>query len=807
MNKDINKLIENKNVKDYATLKWEAEVRAELAKKTASQRKLTKDEQTKVNNQLKKEADIRERVQNSYLHLRRGIKLLQFLSDGILSNKPELWFAAASDSLMNILRNNASLLTGSLGVETFLGLTKALNPRLGPLRLFVGVAMLRAADIPNVPENLQEESVYEVVARVLYRIRFLSEQRPLDSISLMYIIPLILLVFQSHGIDTRRDVELADEQVLLAIEALTFHTDLFSDESLQRADTLKSLVALMQSYPSRSKAAKECLIGICQSLAGNITESELKLLLDSTISPDSFVRAAVLEAIDSELEISHIGTSNELWIACHDEDELSRKTAISLWEENMLEINVQTPFNLLPYLVNEDLQILSVVSRSIADAVDQQIEENRTFFHDFLLAVMDMYRQKSKPPEPIYDDFGMIVRSSMEQKDPWEARSGIASTFKEMAGFFEDEELENFVNFLLEEPGPLCDKNDTVRQQMQDAAVLIINLRAKNRVDTLVPIMESCLEAPSVPGLDTQNMVKESAIVLYGTVARHLEDDEKLPPIIERLIQTLKTPSENVQYAVSESLPPLVNRTKSKAGTNVEYLLDQLYHGDKYSVRKGAAYGLAGVVKGVGISALSEYDIIRSLTAAAENKRDAKMRQGVQFAFETLSLSLKQFFEPYVIEILPLLLNSLGDPAPEVRDVTAEAAKEIMKHTSGYGIKQLIPLVLESFNQTQWRSKKGAVELLGTMAYLDPQQLSQSLSIIIPEIVNALNDTHKEVRRAANQSLQRFGEVISNPEIQNLVPILLKAISDPTRYVDDALDSLIKTAFVHYIDAPSLALV
>ncbi|KAH0116425.1 ARM repeat-containing protein, partial [Aureobasidium melanogenum] len=35
----------------------------------------------------------------------------------------------------------------------------------------------------------------------------------------------------------------------------------------------------------------------------------------------------------------------------------------------------------------------------------------------------------------------------------------------------------------------------------------------------------------------------------------------------------------------------------------------------------------------------------------------------------------------------------------------------------------------------------------------------------------------------------------------------LKALSDPTKYTDDALDALIKVNFIHYLDAPSLALV
>ncbi|OLL26067.1 Translational activator gcn1, partial [Neolecta irregularis DAH-3] len=43
--------------------------------------------------------------------------------------------------------------------------------------------------------------------------------------------------------------------------------------------------------------------------------------------------------------------------------------------------------------------------------------------------------------------------------------------------------------------------------------------------------------------------------------------------------------------------------------------------------------------------------------------------------------------------------------------------------------------------------------------------------------------------------------------IQQLTPILLKALSSPNKYTDDALVALLKTAFVHYLDASSLALV
>ncbi|KAK4903958.1 translational activator of GCN4, partial [Elasticomyces elasticus] len=55
--------VENKNVKDYDTLKWEAELKAQLDKKKGpGQKKLTPDQQAKVDAQMKHEKDIRQRV-------------------------------------------------------------------------------------------------------------------------------------------------------------------------------------------------------------------------------------------------------------------------------------------------------------------------------------------------------------------------------------------------------------------------------------------------------------------------------------------------------------------------------------------------------------------------------------------------------------------------------------------------------------------------------------------------------------------------------------------------------------------------
>ncbi|KAG1861441.1 armadillo-type protein [Suillus tomentosus] len=135
----------------------------------------------------------------------------------------------------------------------------------------------------------------------------------------------------------------------------------------------------------------------------------------------------------------------------------------------------------------------------------------------------------------------------------------------------------------------------------------------------------------------------------------------------------------------------------------------------------------------------------------------------------------------------------------------AELRKSLANKT-GYGVKLILPSLLSGLDEKQWRSKKGSIELMGMMAYCSPRQLSLSLPIVIPRLTGVLTDTHAQVKTAANKSLKQFGEVINNPEIQALVPTLLKALVDPAK-TTNALSALLKTSFMHYIDHSSLALV
>ena len=572
------------------------------------------------------------------------------------------------------------------------------------------------------------------------------------------------------------------------------------DTHLPRGEVLSLLIDAMQSFSQHYKIIKDCLLDLCRSLSPNISTPEISILLKGSIVPQTAVRTSVLQAVREHVDLTDLDFSEEIWLACHDDLEENVELGHAIWEENALEVGPADAVKLMPYLRSRDRQLRRAASRALTECIGQ----DSATFAKILNILQDEYRDLAKPRVPERDEFGMPKK--MDLSDPWEARSGIALAFKAMASIFDSSKLVPFVAFLIQDSA-VGDQNPMVREQMIDSATTVIATHGYDKVEELMKMFETALDA-SDKDSKVSDLVSEAVVILYGALARHLQNgDERVLKVVQRLLLTLSTPSETVQYAVAGCLPPLVQSSSHKAFEYVQLVLDQLLQSKKYAARRGAAYGLAGIVGGKGISALREYRIMSTLKAAIENKKDQNHRQGALFAYELFSLILGRTFEPYVIQIVPQLLMSFGDPTADVREACLDTSKTCFASLSSYGVKIILPTLLEGLEDSQWRSKKGACDLLGAMAYLDPQQLALSLPDIIPPLTNVLSDSHKEVRASANRSLQRFGEVISNPEVKSLVGILLKALSDPTKYTDDALDALIKVSFVHYLDSPSLALI
>ena len=185
-------------------------------------------------------------------------------------------------------------------------------------------------------------------------------------------------------------------------------------------------------------------------------------------------------------------------------------------------------------------------------------------------------------------------------------RLGAAQCLKELGVHLSGDEVFASLEFLLAQG--FLDTDPDVSTSMMAAGVAVIGAADAVKAEAILPIMEKYLENPNDRGLSEEQYdhVRLGAVVCIGATAQHLDpSNPKVVSIVKTLLEVLMTPSEVVQRSVSDRLPPLV---KSLLGINKEFveetvaaLLETCLTGETYGDRRGAAYGLSGCVKGLGL--------------------------------------------------------------------------------------------------------------------------------------------------------------------------------------------------------------
>jgi hypothetical protein len=151
-------VVVDKNVKDYDTLKWEEELRSQLAQKKGETKKLTPEERAKVNAQLAKEAAIRKEVATVEANMKRGVGIIQRLATGP-PTEAEQWMGPAVDLLIQIIRAGGGLILGDIPATAYIKCSERLSSRLGIFKPFVGVATLRTIGSLQLSAEYEEEDL------------------------------------------------------------------------------------------------------------------------------------------------------------------------------------------------------------------------------------------------------------------------------------------------------------------------------------------------------------------------------------------------------------------------------------------------------------------------------------------------------------------------------------------------------------------------------------------------------------------------------------------------------------------------
>ncbi|XP_077995202.1 stalled ribosome sensor GCN1-like [Glandiceps talaboti] len=820
----------------------EIELRKEIEKKKAAKAgksgkpelKLSKKQQEMMQAQLEKESVIRKKLNLLEKQLSNAASMLEYCIDGNLKGMR----AHIPTLLRSLLPAVSSLLAAPHMTRVYLHLKKcAFESEICDLGTLVAYCTLRLLDPQcDITEDWCQEELVTQATRVVYLIHSSTVETKksgesygrakkthlFPAPSFAYCFPLLKCILQSGGKEVHGD----DDVMETAVKVISEHARLRSaadvedqevdengPELLPRRDMLELLGQLIgTSTPKIQQMCSYALLEVCLCACGaegcTIAEQEeIDVLLALLLSPCSDVRRASLKGLSAlslvlptpDINYDHaIQLMQRVWVAKYDVEQDNVELAEKLWEECGFDLDSALCNLLIQDVLHNEEVIREAASAGLAFAIEKFPDQGPIVLEQLFA----LYEEKLVVKPPVLDTLGRVVAES--PPDQFYARCGIALATKKMSPYLTQDQITPLFSFFV--PMALGDRSEEVRRKMLDASLTAINCHGKDNVANLLPVFEGCLDKE--PDSSTADAVRQSVVILMGSLARHLDkDDPKIKPIVGKLIAALSTPSQQVQEAVANCLPPLVPAIKDTAARLVDQLLKLLLESENFGERKGAAYGLAGLVKGLGILSLKQQDIMPKLTEAIQNKKNFRHREGALFAFEMLCIMLGRLFEPYVVHVLPHLLLCFGDGNQYVREATDDTAKAVMSKLSGHGVKLVLPSLLKALEEESWRTKAGSVELLGAMAFCAPKQLSSCLPTIVPKLTEVLTDSHVKVQKAGQQALKQIGSVIKNPEIQAIVPTLLDAISDPSRKTAKCLQVLLNTKFVHFIDAPSLALI
>ncbi|KAK6638077.1 hypothetical protein RUM44_008502 [Polyplax serrata] len=800
----------------------ELQLRRELEEKKRKSGKvkepeLTPKQKEMIRVQLEKESAIRTKLQGLKSKISVCVSMLKAASEGN-HEKLSTFF---KDVLPVVLGNLNSPLSAPYMSKLYLDLGECVF--IGRQKLFgnlVGNVTLRVLK-PQCDLNpaWEQEPLSEASVRTVNEIpQLYVSPKTLSGPSFCYCFALLKNSLLEHS--GKED----DSFISTGLQIISDHAkmrgkseeDLWHPKLLVRQQMLVLLTDLISMNGGRlQQMASNCLLEVASAASGNddgccrAEYGEIEALLTAVQNPSEIVREAGLKGltamhrsfpgIKENFELNTLIT-RRIWVASYDVNEDNCGFANNLWELAKLETN---PEILCDELLKDIVHPVQAIRQAGAKALASLIKLNYQpiLVRNALDELKKIFMEKLVMIPPQVNHLGRITEHPI---DTWEPRSGVALALEELAMLLELDMVPELVSFFVSVG--LGDRNSEVRKNLLSAALAIVNFHGRETINSVLPIFEEFLD--KAPNSSSYDAVRQSVIILMGSLARHLDkDDAKIKPIVDRLIDALSTPSQQVQEAVANCLPPLVPAIKDDAPELASKLLQQLLGSGNYGQRKGAAYGLAGLVKGMGILALKQLDIMTTLTAAIQNKNDYKRREGALFAFEMLCNMLGRLFEPYIVHVLPHLLLCFGDNSQFVRTATDATARVVMSKLSAHGVKLVLPSLLAALEEDSWRTKTGSVELLGAMAYCAPKQLSSCLPSIVPKLIEVLSDSHMKVQKAGAQALKVIGSVIRNPEIQAIVPVLLEALQDPSAKTATSLQTLLDTKFVHFIDAPSLALI
>lgn len=131
--------------------------------------------------------------------------------------------------------------------------------------------------------------------------------------------------------------------------------------------------------------------------------------------------------------------------------------------------------------------------------------------------LLSTYKTKRTTPPPTKDSFGRDI--FIDYHDPWECRLGVAKSLEQLSKCADSTEAMKLLKFVI--PNALSDPSPRVQSAMMAAAQAAIGCHGDDLAGELMSHSEECLN--SIPDSQEADIVRQSIVVLMGTLAKHLD--------------------------------------------------------------------------------------------------------------------------------------------------------------------------------------------------------------------------------------------------------------------------------------------
>ena len=196
--------------------------------------------------------------------------------------------------------------------------------------------------------------------------------------------------------------------------------------------------------------------------------------------------------------------------------------------------------------------------------------------------------------------------------------------------------------------------------------------------------------------------------------------------------------------------------------------------------------------------------VLKELVAATLNKKSGLEREGGLLGIAGVAKGMKETVLPYLVPLIPIILESQSDKGVPVREAAHLAMTNILDCVCKDAISILMPTLLQG-TRGKWQSKIATLKYLESLIDKYPQEICELMPMLIPEITNCLHDTKSLVSEEGIKTMIKVCQSVGNPDIEPHIKILVDCMAHPDQ-LSEAVKTISSTTFVAEVTGPALAL-